>query len=89
MQRGDQAGAGDRRQFYSRGLAYLKLGQWERAIADFDSALQLDPKLASSLYGRGFAKRKTGDLAGGNADIAAATAVEKDVGAAYARYGLQ
>jgi hypothetical protein len=65
------------------------LAQWELAIADFDSALRLDPKLASALYGRGFAKLKRGDLAGGNADIAAAETLEQNIAGKLARYGLQ
>ena len=54
----------------SRGLAYLKKGQWDAAIADYNAALRLNPKLASSLYGRGLAKLKNGDTNGGNADMA-------------------
>jgi tetratricopeptide (TPR) repeat protein len=42
----------------SRGLTYLKMGQWDSAIDDYSSALRFDPKLASSLYGRGLAKLK-------------------------------
>ena len=36
----------------SRGFTYLKMGEWDSAIDDYSSALQLDPRLASSLYGR-------------------------------------
>jgi hypothetical protein len=43
----------------------------------------------ASLYGRGVAKRRKGDVAGGNADIAAARAIKADVAAEFARYGLQ
>lgn len=74
--------------FDSRGFTYLKLGQWQLAIADFDSALRLDSKLPSALYGRGFAKLKRGDLAGGNADIAAAKTVKPSIEGEFARYGL-
>jgi tetratricopeptide (TPR) repeat protein len=74
--------------FDSRGFTYLKLGQWESAVADYDSALRLDPKLASAIYGRGLAKLKKGDLAGGNADIAAAKAIEQNIVAEFARYGV-
>jgi tetratricopeptide (TPR) repeat protein len=74
--------------FDSRGLAYLKLGQWELAVTDYNSALRMDPTLPSALYGRGFAKLKTGDRAGGNADIAAAEAVEQNIAGEFARYGL-
>jgi tetratricopeptide (TPR) repeat protein len=74
--------------FDSRGLTYLKMGQWDLAIDDYSSALRLDPKLASSLYGRGLAKLKTGDKAG-DADIAAAKAIETTIVRDFARYGVQ
>lgn len=49
---------------------------------------RLDSKLPSALYGRGFAKLKTGDRAGGNADITAVKKIEQNVAAEFARYGL-
>jgi len=74
--------------FDTRGLTYLKLGQWDLAIADFNSALRSEPRLASSLYGRGFAKVKKGDQTGGNADIGAAKSADQNIAAEFARYGL-
>src|SRR6516225_1304225 len=75
--------------FDSRGLTYLKMGQWDSAIDDYNEALQFNPKLASSLYGRGLAKLKKGDTTGGDADIAAAKAIEANIAADFARYGVQ
>jgi tetratricopeptide (TPR) repeat protein len=72
----------------SRGLTYLKMGQWDSALDDYSSALRLDSKLASSLYGRGLAKRKKGDTTG-NADIAAAKAIEANIVGDFVRYGVQ
>jgi Flp pilus assembly protein TadD len=69
-------------------LTFLKLGQWASAITDYNAALRLDPKLPSALYGRGFARLKTGDRAGSDADIAAAEAVELNIAGKFARYGL-
>jgi hypothetical protein len=57
----------------------FKRGELDRAIADFDASLRLDPKMAGSLYVRGVIKLKKGDTAGGNTDIAAAKAIQKDV----------
>jgi len=55
----------------ARGLVYLRMGQADQAIADFNAALKLDPKRASSLYGRAVAMRaKTGQSDRG--DIGAA-----------------
>ena len=58
----------------TRGFVHLRLGKMDDAIKDYDAALKLDPKLAGALYGRGVAKMKKGDKAGGSADIAAAKA---------------
>ena len=33
--------------FSSRGLAYLKLSQWELAVADFNAALQLNSEIGT------------------------------------------
>src|SRR5262249_28756696 len=71
----------------TRGYVNFKLGQFDSAIADYDAALRIDPRRAASLYGRGLAKQKKGDVGGGNADIAAATAIRGDVADQFARYG--
>jgi tetratricopeptide (TPR) repeat protein len=65
------------------------MGQWDSAIADYSSALRLDPRLASSLYGRGLAKLKKGGTADGDADISAAKAIEAKIVEEFARYGVQ
>jgi hypothetical protein len=39
----------------------------------------LDPKLASALYGQGFAKLKGPDLVGVNVDIAAAKTIKQNI----------
>ena len=56
----------------SRGLVYLRRGEYDHAIADYDAAINLKPKSDWSLYGRGLAKLYKGDKVGGDADIAAA-----------------
>src|SRR5258708_24095473 len=55
-----------------RAAVYCKSGLFDKAIADYDAALKTNPKLAGPLYGRGIAKVRKGDVAGGNADTAAA-----------------
>jgi hypothetical protein len=65
------------------------MGQLAAAIDDYNSALRLEPKLASALYGRGLARLKQGDKAGGDADITAAETIQLRVGDAFARYGVQ
>ena len=73
----------------SRGLVYLKLGDYDRAIADYDGALKIDPNYANSLYGRGIAKLKKGDNSGGNSDIESAKAIQPDIAEDFARYGVR
>jgi len=55
--------------------------------ADFDAALRIDPRAASSLYVRGIAHRRRGDATRGDADIAAAKAIKSDI--AEAKIGLR
>jgi tetratricopeptide (TPR) repeat protein len=59
----------------SRGLVHLRLGEFDKAIADYDASLAINPKIGWSLYGRGLAKQRKGLTAEGAADIAAATAI--------------
>jgi tetratricopeptide (TPR) repeat protein len=64
-------------------------GRLDAAIADYDAALRRDPKIAESLYGRGIARQRKGDTAGGDADIAAAKAVKPDIAEVMAKYGVR
>ncbi len=73
----------------SRGLVYLKMHAWDKAIADYDRALRARPDLTISLYGRGVARHAKGDRAGGDADIAAATQGEPDIANVMTRLGVQ
>ena len=70
------------------GLAFLRQGQFDQAMADFDQALKLRPTLASALYGRGVAKIKEGENASGEADVSAAKAIKPNVAEEFARYGI-
>lgn len=60
--------------FDSRGLVELRMGQYDRAIADYDQALQLAPRTAWSLYGRGLARRHKNDPSS-KSDLDAAVAI--------------
>jgi tetratricopeptide (TPR) repeat protein len=72
----------------SRGFVHLKMTQFDAAVSDYGAALRINPKLAFSLYGRGLARLKNGD-ASGEADAAAAKALQPDIAEEYARYGVQ
>jgi tetratricopeptide (TPR) repeat protein len=69
-------------------LTYLKMGQFDSAISDYNAALRIVPKMASALYGRGLARLKKGDATGGNADLASAVKLEKTVADEFSRYGV-
>jgi tetratricopeptide (TPR) repeat protein len=73
----------------SRGLVNLKLSLMKNAIADYDAALQIRPNLASSLYGRGISKQRSGKTAEGDADIAAAKALDARIAEEFVRYGIR
>jgi hypothetical protein len=45
--------------------------------------------MAISLYGRAVVKRRKGDIAGSEADIAAAQAIRPNVADVMARYGIK
>jgi tetratricopeptide (TPR) repeat protein len=84
-----QSGFNNAATYDSLGLIHLKMDQPDAAIDDYSSALRLDPKLASALYGRGLARLKTGDQAGSDADISAAKTIAAGIGDDFARYGVR
>ena len=73
----------------SRGFVYLKLGEFDKALADYEAALRLTPALASSLYGRGVAKMRKGDEAGAAADFKAAIAQRSTIAEEFVVYGIK
>jgi tetratricopeptide (TPR) repeat protein len=78
--------------FAYRGFVYLKLGQFDKALADYDAALFSLTKIpdhADWLYGRGATKLRKGDTTGGNADIEKAKTIKADIAEEYAKYGIK
>jgi tetratricopeptide (TPR) repeat protein/predicted aspartyl protease len=71
----------------SRGLVYLRRREFDNAITDYSEALHAK-QFPWSYYGRGVARLRSGDAQGGNADIAAATALDKNIAAEAAKYGI-
>jgi tetratricopeptide (TPR) repeat protein len=72
----------------SRGWVYLRQGKYKKALADFDVSLEIQPKGAFSLYGRGLAKARLGNAADGDADLATARKLQPDIERRLARTGL-
>lgn len=63
----------------SKGLVLYQLGRYQDALKTYDKALTIEPDLADSLFMRGHTKYRLGDTAGGDADIAAAKAINTNV----------
>ena len=76
-------------QYDSLGYVHVRLKQWDKAIADYNKAISNQSDMVLSLYGRGVARRAKGDVAGGNADIAAATRDEPDIANIMRRLGVR
>ena len=76
----------------SRGFVYLWLRRLDDAIVEYDTALKLAPKVATAflLFGRGIAKQRKGDTAGGDADMLAAKMINPIIAKEFAtKYGVQ
>ncbi|MGN6277395.1 MAG: aspartyl protease family protein [Sphingomonas sp.] len=72
----------------SRAFARLRAGDTKGAVNDYDDALERNPKMPTSLYARGIAKRRLGQTAAGDADIAAAKKLDADIAKTMKGYGL-
>lgn len=62
--------------YNNRGMYLQSLGRTQEALADFDKAIQLDPKFMPSYINRGFALLEAGDAAGAEAALTQALAVD-------------
>ena len=65
------------------------MGRFDSAIEDYSSALRIEPKMATALYGRGLARIKKGDASGGNADVTAAKNLETKIAEDFSGYGVR
>lgn len=74
--------------YLDRGIANFKKRQYAVARADFEAGLKVDPKCTACLLGRGLVRRTTGDPAGGDADIAAAKAMNPEAGRGFKEDGV-
>jgi len=75
--------------YFNRGLVYFARGEFPRAIFEFDATLKMQRTYPGALYGRGVAKLRKGERSAGNADIAAANAIEADIGEKMAEFGVK
>jgi len=73
--------------YTGRGIAYESKGEVERAIADYNKAIALDPKFAKAYTNRGVAYRKKGESDRAIADFTKAIALNPKSAAAYYNRG--
>jgi tetratricopeptide (TPR) repeat protein len=72
----------------SRGLVFLRMGDYDKSIADYDASLKINAKNAWSLYGRGIDKLRKQKTSEGDADIAQAMAVWPRIVEEFKRRGI-
>jgi tetratricopeptide (TPR) repeat protein len=73
----------------SRGLVFLRLGDYPKSIAEYDASIAIAPKIAWSWYGRGIDKLRQHQTAAGDADIAQAKSLVPTIAEAFARHGIE
>src|SRR5215813_13465485 len=61
---GQTSRADSAKSYLERGSGWLKKGEIERAISDFDLAIATDQRLAAAWYNRGLAHYRQGNQAG-------------------------
>lgn len=64
---------------YNRALLYDMIGSYGKAVADFDVVLEQYPDFVAGFFARSEAKRKMGDMKGGEKDFMLALDLQKKV----------
>ncbi len=72
----------------SRAVVQLKMGNFDKAIADFDVAIKRQPKDARAYYGRGLAEARKGLSSRSQLDLKTAVDMDAEVAAHYKNIGL-
>jgi hypothetical protein len=72
----------------SRGFVLLRLKRYSESIGSYDDALKVYPNGDKSFYGRGLAKRASGQSDAGGIDMRAALAIDATVAERFVGYGL-
>ena len=72
----------------TRGFIHLKLGDLTTAIVEYNAVLAADPNRALALYGRGMARNRMNQEKEGEADQAAARALDPTVEKQFSTYGV-
>jgi len=72
----------------SRGLVFLRMGRYDKSIADYDASIKINPENAWSLYGRGTDEAHLGKTAEGRADRDEALKIWPNIADQFKRYGI-
>jgi tetratricopeptide (TPR) repeat protein len=72
----------------SRGLVFLRMGVYDKSIADYDTSLKINAKNPWSLYGRGVDKLRMQKTSDGQADITQASALWPRIAEEFKRRGI-
>jgi len=73
----------------SRGLVYMRLGQFDKAVEDFTAALDISPEFAESLYQRSIAYHRLGKAEQSKRDLTAAITFNKNVAREFNHYKIK
>ena len=80
---------GDRSAYLdSLGMVYLRMGNYAAAIKAYQQALAQSPHTAWSHFGLGLAQLHSGQTEAGNAELATARSLDKEIAARAAKLGL-
>lgn len=74
--------------FESRGYALVRAKRYEAAIRDYNTALGIDPKYATALWGRGYAYSRLGDKAKADHDFQTAKVIDAAIDYKMVELGL-
>jgi tetratricopeptide (TPR) repeat protein/predicted aspartyl protease len=88
LNQSDKKGVESARLFNGRGLVRLRLGDYQKSIADYDAALGLGPKDPWALYGRAVDEKRLGKTAAAEADMAAAKGLWPDIDTVFEKHGI-
>jgi tetratricopeptide (TPR) repeat protein len=88
LRRGDKSTPGYSELWVYRAIARIRMGDYDKAIADCNDALKLSPKNANAFYVRAVAESKKHKKAESDADLASARAIAPKIGARLARFGV-
>ncbi len=71
-----------------RGLVRLRMGDYDKAVLDYDDSLKINPDSAWAFYGRGIAKIRLKKNTQGEADLAQASTMSSTVADDFKRRGI-